>query len=379
MPIHLKHFISSAFVFLTGTLLLAGCQATTTNSDFVSNADNASQIAVTEKIGPENGTKIALVLPLTGDQSAAAIKIRDGASKARNLLAKDDITLDIYDTKGSEERARTIAATIAQNRATKVVGLLGDRQILQSFSSPDAVALGFATNQSFRSPNVFPFLPSDVDSLASGIDYAHSQKPGPILLLSERGTSAARLDALKQAGQALGNTQIVLYDKDETSGSIARRAVDSEPEASVYGFLGNDKKLALIAKSLKSVRRANRNYSIVGNSSWTSQLYSDPALSGAIIAKLDTSLKDQLDIELGDSSDPVALYGFDLVAVTAGIIRIKGSASINRDAFLDPSGFKGVTGTFRFRGNTNTIERLFAVFKIEDKKMTLISSPSDGF
>lgn len=104
-----------------------------------------------------------------------------------------------------------------------------------------------------------------------------------------------------------------------------------------------------VAGAIKASGQAN--LVLVGTSAWPSNAYADPAVAGAMVAMVepdDTNLiADRYKRHHGRTLSSDAAYGYDAVAIAAGIIRVKGPAGLTAENLTMKTGFRGVTGLFR--------------------------------
>ena len=73
-----------------------------------------------------------------------------------------------------------------------------------------------------------------------------------------------------------------------------------------------------------------------------------------------------------------AAYGYDAVAVAAGIVRTLGPDALTQATLTKPSGFRGSTGIFRFRAD-GTVERQLALYRVRNKALELLDPAPEGF
>jgi hypothetical protein len=79
-------------------------------------------------------------------------------------------------------------------------------------------------------------------------------------------------------------------------------------------------------------------------------------------------------------SDPVrtATLSYDAVALVAALARTQGAQRFAQDVLTNPSGFAGIDGLFRFRGDGSN-ERGLAVMRVAPGGAQQVSPPPKSF
>jgi ABC-type branched-subunit amino acid transport system substrate-binding protein len=73
-----------------------------------------------------------------------------------------------------------------------------------------------------------------------------------------------------------------------------------------------------------------------------------------------------------------AAYGYDAIAIAAGIIRTKGATGLNAEALTSKVGFRGVTGLFRFAPSGH-VERRLSLYAISGGKLNVLAQAPASF
>ncbi|MFZ2102922.1 MAG: ABC transporter substrate-binding protein, partial [Oricola sp.] len=322
---------------------------------------------------------IALAAPLSGEQAAIGREIRQGAEMALADLGAGKISLEFYDTAGSASRAKGASDAIAASGA-RLAAIVGDSASLAAFAPAGASTIAFAADGTRRGAGSFAFLPSETDSLVYGVRFALAAKPGAVLLFTPDTMSQLTVQTLTQTIGRFATVNAISYGASQTSAQIAQKARKNLKDTTVIAFAGNDQKIAQIVKSLAPAAQGGPG--IVGNMGWSSVLASRPELQGALVPALDKANQEivaaRYTKKYGTAPTINALYAFDFVAVAAGIVRSRGAAALTRETLTADAGFRGATGSFRFRAD-GRVERLYAIYVIDKRSLVPLQKAADGF
>jgi ABC-type branched-subunit amino acid transport system substrate-binding protein len=137
-----------------------------------------------------------------------------------------------------------------------------------------------------------------------------------------------------------------------------------------------------VGLAVKGLRASYPQLAIVGTSSWPQQIYTDPAAANVVIAAFDPDgaglIGERYNRFNRRALSVYAAYGYDSLAVVAGIVRGKGAAALTPDALTSKTGFRGVTGLFRF-AKSGALERKIGLYKIEGGRLSAIEPKPAGF
>ncbi|MES0885310.1 hypothetical protein [Roseibium sp. SCP14] len=317
----------------------------------------------TEVIGSGN-TTLALVLPFMGSDTVTAKQIRNGAVLAHENLSDGKLKLAIVNARSpnySELKNTTLVALYAPDSGVS--------------SPPPGRAVNVSLGDKPLVKNGLSLVADDMDSLAAGLQYA-SPSGAPVVILAPESQSDKDLESLaKNVG---GTVEIIKYAKDAKANVLAK-SIEDVGDITAVGFVESNQKVADIASALK---RGKSKPLIVGHTGWGQSLVKNPKLQGAIIARPDSSswgfVTERYQKQFGANPTEMSLYGFDIVAVAASLVRQHGSKAITRQRLLDSKGFKGATGAFRFNKD-GTVERLYEITKIDAGKLTVMKRAPAGF
>jgi hypothetical protein len=141
--------------------------------------------------------------------------------------------------------------------------------------------------------------------------------------------------------------------------------------------------MASVGQSLSAAGIRPGQILLVGTGIWDDpRIYADANLQGAIFAAPDSvgfrAFADRYRARY--SADPVRLatVGYDAVSLVTALAKTQGSQAFNPTTLASPSGFVGVDGAFRFRGDGSN-ERGLAVLRVTTQGGQTVSPASRTF
>ena len=332
------------------------------------------------KIG-SGSVRIAALLPFsaTGAVAERARDVRDGATLAVEHLGKDVLTVTLEDSSAG-----------AKSAALKAMGE-GAAAIIGPFEAPAAADVatirGGKLSPIFLLADGVPGAASIYDvALQNGVSAAAGAralaKVGArnFVLLSPEGFGAAATEKAVDFAAADHGGRIVAKARYSQDRASVLKAVDtifavtSSPDAVIIAGGAFDP--AMIVEAVRA--KGGARIKIAGNNSWRSSDLSNPLFNGVLIADLDeaelSTVASTFRARFGRELTPLAAYAYDVVALSSGIARALGRDGFARVIVEDSKGFRGATGTFRFRGD-GSCGRLLALYRIDKGRLKKIQPP----
>ncbi len=357
-------------------VLVAGCQSSNLDEG-LKGSEAKSEAPLADQSFGSGPVKVALLVPLTGGMAPAGADVRDGAALALKDLGEGNLTMIAIDTGGTVDQTR-IASQRAITNGSSFTAIYGDEASVSASTAGGVAGLALVDNATARPPGMFAFLPGPVDSLAAGILHAAANVKGDTVIFVPDDFSSQSRQLLDERLNGRVKYTIVTYSGTDDPLKVAGAAVN----AAIVGLAGTDSKVSQIMRGVLIGRDKENRPAIVGHSGWPQSLYQFPELNGALVALPDRSGYDHIATEYGNEYNrdvtSEAAYGYDTIAIVAGLVRAKGPDGLKRDNFLGSAGFRGVTGAFRFLAD-GSVQRLFAIFVNQSGKMTRIAGPGEGF
>ena len=354
----------AAVGLILGAPLLGACAGVQQSlSQFSSPASSqpgaGSAAAPQEPLAVGTGqVKVGLMLPLSaaGNAGVAAQSMKNAAEMALAEFQNPNIQLLIKDDGGSPQGAQRGTQQALEEGAEIILGPLFALSVpatAQLTRSRGVSVIAFSTDSSVAGRGVYllSFLPeSDVNRI---VEYSASiGKKSFAALLPENAYGNVVEASFKQAVGRRGG-RIVAFEKYG-----ADRAT---PARNVAQALGSADALTAAGVNL-------RNIQLLGTGLWDNpRVFANTALQGALFAAPDPSgfrgFSGRYRAKF--NADPVrtATLAYDAVALVAALARTQGQQRFSPEVLINPSGFAGIDGLFRFRAD-GTNERGLAVMRV---------------
>jgi hypothetical protein len=374
----------AAILFISAAL--AGCQSDDMAEDAPKDTKLKPPPSLVEETFGRGNIEITLMMAKApnGYYDATGRDIRDGAALAVGELDDGSLMkIKVVDlAAGPAAVAPAVAAARARN-AAMIITYAPQATVAALAAIPaDQRPMILNLAQPIVAPQVFNFEIDEVESAARGARSAIASGRKKIALLAPSGFSALNEDRLRrligQAGGALSG--VVRYDPGAialTDLLAANKAVLADAGAAIVMGDGGGVGLAV-----KGLRASYPQLTIIGTSSWPQQIYADPAAANVIIAAFDpegTGLIGERYYRFNRRPLSVyAAYGYDSVGIVAGIVRGQGAGALTPDALTNKTGFRGVTGLFRF-AKSGALERKIGLYKIDGGHLTPLEPKPAGF
>jgi len=380
---------------------LGACQSDTSSEDVLGSASDGQigpQNTSVAKIGPAKSgeslgkglVKVSMLLPLSAGGTAGdrGRKMRDAAALAMADLGNDLLTLNIEDTGGDETRARTLTTGALASGAKLVIGPSEQgavRQLAAVSGANRPLVLALADNYA-GAPGVYSVRLNEADSAAAGAAAIAAKGARKFVLFMAEGDAGKTIE--KRVANSLsiyGASLAVALPFGPASGGSEKVVADmmalvDEPQAIVIA--SGSANPAPLVSALKAKGVLGKNVTLVGSTRWLEHGISDPALQGAYVATLDAAeigpIADRFRKTYNYEPDVNVAYGYDTVALAAGIASAMGPKGFTKKVIENPTGFRGSTGIFRFRDD-GAGERAMPFFRIENGKLKQIEKSTSGF
>ncbi|WP_404933901.1 penicillin-binding protein activator [Nitratireductor sp. L15S-10] len=352
-------------------------------------AETAPRVAATGEVIGTGETRVALLLPLTGEGNASRI-----AAELKNaaLLAMDDAGLNalemvVKDTGGTTEGAAVAAGQASAEGAAAVLGPLFSanvRAAAQALGTSQTPMIAFSSDRAAASPGVYlnSFLPQGV--VQRTLSYAARQGVRTVVAILPDGAAGdiaeaeARRTMLSMGGEV---TAVARYAYDNMSVYEAvQRVADAVRGADAVFIPDGGTSPATIVSTMTEAGIDISGKKLLGTGQWASANLADPALQGAWFADTDqgrvSTYKQRYQARFGAEPSLTSALAYDSVVLVANIAR--GGGGIPRHALETPVGFNGYTGLFRFLAD-GTTERGYAIYEVRGGKAEIIDAAPSRF
>jgi ABC-type branched-subunit amino acid transport system substrate-binding protein len=387
-------------MLVSGTLLLSACQAV--NYGLPNRGNSATALveptSLPVKTGPAVGevlgtgqTRVALLLPLSapGNGATIATEYRNAAELAIESRGTGSMELVIKDTGGTAAGAIARSEEAMREGSAIILGPVfsGSVTSAASVARPNnRSVIAFSSDPAAASDGVFlmSFLPDQIVdrtiSYATGIgltSFAAILPQGAYGSLVERQlrqTLAAR-------GGALHGVSRYRYSNDSVVEAV-QQLLPAIQEADAIFIPDGGTAPTAIARVMQSEGIKLRDKRLIGTGQWRSSKLSSAYLQGAIFADMDQSSFEAFKLQYKErfSAEPTVNggLGYDAVNMTADLLATRNPAAFTSRNLENPSGFKGVTGAYRFLPGGKT-QRGLAVYQIQEGQAIVVDPAPQYF
>jgi len=330
--------------------------------------------------------RIALLLPLTGENADIGQSIANATQLAMLDIQATNIRITTYDTSaGSVAAARS---ALADGNRLVLGPLLSEnvREAAQVTGPAGVPIISFSNDSSVAKSNVFLMGQLPSQSIARVVSYARGQGLSRFAGLvpdNEYGirSSSALKSAIAQSGGTL--TGIAKYDRN--SGSVAAAVGALKNGAPYDAVLIADTGRAAVAAAPILRRDGSKGARFLGTELWNTEgaLAGNPSIRGAWFASVSDSLynqyADKYRARFGKAPFRLSSLGYDAVLLTARIAKDwKVGSPFPVARLIDKDGFIGIDGAFRFLPNGSS-ERQLEVQEIRTGSFATIDPAPPSF
>ncbi len=374
----------------------------------------------------EYGSRIAILLPLSGEHGDAGRALLNAAQMALFDVAGEDFELMPIDTKGTREGAEVAAIEAVNQGASLVLGPLFSHSVkgaapVTREAGINMVALSNDTTLAGDGVYLLGFLPGT--QVARVVRHVRGQGDERFAgLVPDTGYGRTVLDAYRQAVKNAGGemVRVRLYDPDAESYSelvkrfarygkrhralvqqrkklkargdqVAQQALARLEGRETYGGPGFDAvlipdkgtRLRSVAALLPYFDVSPQEVTFMGTMLWNDPtLAREPALQGGLFAGSPHKSVKQFEKryeKLYDSTPPrIAPLGYDATALAAVLARGGDGPDFSAEALTAPSGFVGINGLFRLTPK-GLPDRRLAVMALEQDGIKVVAPAARTF
>ena len=371
-----------ALIVTAATVILAGCQIVpkTTVPTTVPVDSPAPRPSSTALPTDDNRHRVALLVPLSGENGAVGSSIANAATMALLDTNADNLRITTYDTATG---ARSAAArAIAEGNKLILGPMLGDNvsAVMAEARPAKVTMISFSNDIGVASPDVFVMGHIPGQAISRAVDYARQNGRTNFAAILPDGEYGQRAEAaLSGAVQANGGkiVDIERYSRGNTSIISAAQRLKQRGGYDTVLIADGARLAALAAGELKP--RGQGNTLLLGTELWSGEagLTRSSALRGSLFAAVSDArfkrFSDSYQARFGAQPYRIATLGYDSVLLTLRIAQDwKVGRSFPVSALRDEGGFLGLDGPFRFQ-RSGVIERAMEVREVRDGQIVIVS------
>lgn len=347
--------------------------------------------------------KVALLVPLSGSNAELGHAILDAAQLALFESGGDRLILVPRDTGGNAAGAASAARAVIGEGARLILGplLAPEVEAVKPIAREAHLnVIAFSTVTNLAGGNVFlmGFLPQQ--EVVREVGYARQQGLARFAALAPNSPYGQLMaDALQKTAPAAGGTVAKVEFYDPRAGDISAAvqrlmpaaAIAAAPDSAPIPAPGFDAlmlpeggaRLKQIARQVRAAEGAGGPTRLLGSGLWdVPDIGSEPALVGGWFAAAPPQARQDFErrynATYGRNPPRLASLGYDAAALAAVLARGQGGEAFSHEAILNPSGFTGVDGLFRFTPD-GLVQRGLAVLEVQPQGPIVVSPPPQSF
>lgn len=377
-------------LFVIGaTILLAGCQVVPkapTTSTPTPTATTAPEPSDTSLPTDETRHRIALLVPLSGDNGAVGNSIANATTMALLDTNASNLRITTYDTaKGARAAARK---AIADGNRLILGPLMANNvpQVLAEARPANVPLISYSNDTSVAGPDVFVMGHIPSQSIERTVGYARQNGARSFAAIVPEGEYGKRAEeALKTTVLNSGGTIVATETFSRGNTSIVSAAQRMRQRGGFDTVLIADgaRLTALAAGELRP--SANSSIRLLGTEllSGESSVTRSSALQGTWFSAVSDSrfkrFSDSYNGRFGGQPYRISTLGYDSVLLTLRVAQDwKVGSSFPLSRLRNNDGFLGLDGVFRFMQN-GLIERAMEVREVRDGQVIIVSPAPSAF
>jgi branched-chain amino acid transport system substrate-binding protein len=332
--------------------------------------------------------KVALLLPLSGQNAAAGRTLLQAAEMGVFDSAGDDFSLIVRDSAAPGGPAAAVSSAM-QEGAQLVLGPVFSTEIAPAAQAAGGVVpvISFSNDRSAARPGVFVLGLAPQAQVERVVQYAAGQQVKRFAILypnSAYGNAVrqAYQNSVVQAGGEVAMMQA--YDPGATDFIATMQSLSGSYKSSGFDALmipEGGQKLRAFAAMLPAFEMPTGLVRLLGTAQWQDPaIAAEPALAGGWFAAAPPekfqSFSQRYASLYGAAPDPRAAIVYDAVTLAVALSQSKEGGDFSSQRMTDPSGFAGVTGVFRLSADGKT-ERGLAVLEVAPGTFT-VKDPAPG-
>ena len=355
--------------------------------------------------GAAGPAKVALLVPLSGANAELGQALLDAAQLALFESGGDRLILVPRDTGGNAAGAAGAARAVIGDGARLILGplLAPEVEAVKPIAREAHVnVIAFSTVTSLAGGNIYlmGFLPRQ--EVVREVGYARERGLARFAALAPNSPYGHLMaDALREAASGSGGSITKIEFFDPRAGDVspaiqhllpgggaagsAESPPVSPPPASFDALLlpEGGARLKQIAAQVKAVGGDAKPVQLLGSGLWdTPDIGGDPALVGGWFASSPPEARQDFERRFsatyGHNPPRLASLGYDSAALAAALAHGQGGEPFSQQAIVNPSGFTGVDGLFRFAPN-GLVQRGLAVLEVEPQGTSVVSPAPQSF
>lgn len=340
---------------------------------------------------------VALLVPggsASGGEAVLASSLENAARLAIADLEGVRIDLRVYNTAGQAAQAANVAVQAVNDGAKIIIGPVFAQAANAAgvaVANRNVNVLSFSNNTSIAGGNVFVLGPTFQNTANRLVRYSVRQGKRNIMIVHGQDTAEntgrdAISRAIANSGASLAGVSAFEQSQQGVINAVSRISREARARAaqSVFFTSGTSGALPFLAQLLPENGLDPASTQYIGLQRWDipATALALPGLQGGWFAIPDPSLRanfqSRYTAAYGAPPHPIAGLAYDGIAAIGALVKAGKADALTRAALTQGSGFVGVNGVFRLRGD-GTNERGLAVASIQNNQVVVIDPAPRSF
>lgn len=340
---------------------------------------------------------VALLVPhgsASPEEQRLARDLENAARLAAADLAGVQIDLRVYGTAGNAAQAQNAAIRAADEGAKIVVGPLhaeSANAVAVAMAPRDVNVLAFSNNPTIAGGNLF-VLGQTFDTTANRLaSFAVDQGKRRIMTVhsnnvaGELGRDAIARAVSSRGASSVGSVSYEFSQQGVVSAVPNIKATAETNQADAIFLTANAAgALPLFSQMLPETGLSPQNIQYIGLARWDKppQTLDLPGVQNGWFAmpdpQRDAQFRSRFQAANGNRPHALAGLSYDAVAAIGALAKTGRADALTRGNLIQPAGFQGVNGIFRFRPD-GTTDRGLAIATVRDGQLFVLSPAPSNF
>jgi len=378
----------------SAALLLGACSESSQPSTTAPPPKTGPQVG--SSVTPSGKQRIALLLPLSGRAAPIGQAMQQAAEMALFDSGAKDIALAAYDSGDSADTAIQAYRKARTDGVALVLGPLfgtSAAALASSVRQGGANVIAFSNDESAAQPGVWIMGIAAPPQVRRVVDYTVSTGIKRFAVFAPRTAYGEQMSRTLESHVAVRGATVVAAEMFEDSSPNLGPAAERLAKEAKVGDASAGKLAVLVPVApprvttvLAALTGAGIDKSAVqfiGTGVWdTPAIGGEPMLRGAWYAAPDPARRADFERKFiatyGRPPHRLATLAYDAVSLAGQLARQKPGGDFSAEAIINPNGWSGVDGVFRFLPD-GRVERSLAVIEIQGERNSVVSPAPSSF
>ncbi len=321
--------------------------------------------------------RVAAILPLTGQNASLGKNMLGAIQLAIKDLKADNFDLVAIDSNRSIDDIIHTVQSVSPNAIIGPATSSDTKKLIPHLKNLDTCVISFSNDKDLTNNDCLALMGFMPEESAKKVTIYASSNGYKIYALLPNTQYGKIVNEALQTHNKLGSVNLAdveAYDPSQpksleiaVDAIKARIGSELDPLKTAI-FIPENAVLNKVVQQLGETRSK-----LLGSSQWEDQkLYIETALQGAWFAtapvKYRNLFEERFKINYDAKPLKISALAYDAMAFVYAIVRGSESHTVKRVDLMDPSGFEGITGTFRFLKDGSN-ERVLSVFEVREGKI----------